>query len=500
MLFINNILKPIFNNIDNHPYRNAFFILEKYYTYKDLGVEINKIRLHLKSIKNKDKFFGLVTNDDLQTYATIIALWSEGKAFVPINPKNPHKRNIKIINQINLFHVFDTNSESLYKNLKVINPHKLEYNNNIVNEIFLSEKNNDELLTYILFTSGSTGEPKGVKISRKNISSFFENFWKSGITINPFDRCLQSFDLTFDVSIQSFIAPIVRGACVYTVPNNQIKYSYIYNLLEKQNITFAVLVPSLLGYLRPYFSEISLKNLKNCIITAESCSIDLALEWMKCVPNCNVFNYYGPTEVTIYCSYYKLKKKKNISQNGLLSIGKLFKKLKKIIIDKNGNILPNNKKGELCISGDQVSSGYWNNPKKNNSSFFTLKYENIDRRFYKTGDICSITKDDNILIHGRLDSQIKIDGFRIEIGEIEFISRKYLKNVNVVIIPNKIKDNYKLIAFIESKKINTNLYKNYLRLKLPTYMIPSKIILLDKFPLNSNDKIDKIVLKRMIND
>ena len=500
MLFINNILNPIFNNINNHSDRNAFFILEKYYTYKDLGIEINKIRSHLNSIENKDKFFGLVTNDDLQTYAVVIALWSEGKAFVPINPKNPYKRNKKIINQINLIHVFDTNSNSLYKKLDVINPNKLEYDNNILNELYLNKKNNDELLAYILFTSGSTGEPKGVKINRKNIASFFENFWKSGIGINPNDRCLQSFDLTFDVSIQSFIAPLIKGACVYTVPNNQIKYSYIYNLLEKQNITFAVLVPSLLGYLRPYFSEISLKNLKNCIITAESCSIDLALEWMKCIPNCNVFNYYGPTEVTIYCSYYKLKKKKNISQNGLLSIGKLFKKLKKIIIDENGNILPNNKKGELCISGDQVSPGYWNNPKKNNSSFFEAKFENIDRTFYKTGDICSITKDNNILLHGRLDSQIKIDGFRIEIGEIEFISREYLKNVNVVIISNKINDNYNLAAFIESKKIDTKLYKNYLRLKLPTYMIPSKIKLLDKFPLNSNDKIDKVALKKMIND
>ena len=105
-----------------------------------------------------------------------------------------------------------------------------------------------------------------------------------------------------------------------------------------------------------------------------------------------------------------------------------------------------------------------------------------------------------LVLNLRLDSQIKIDGFRIEIGEIEFISREFLKNVNVVIIPNKINNNYNLSAFIESKKIDTNLYKNYLRLKLPTYMIPSKVILLDKFPLNSNDKIDKVALKKMIND
>ena len=149
----------------------------------------------------------------------------------------------------------------------------------------------------------------------------------------------------------------------------------------------------------------------------------------------------------------------------MLSIGKLFKNLKKIIIDENGNILPNEKKGELCISGDQVSPGYWNDTKKNNSSFFTTSFEGLNRRFYKTGDLCSITNADNIILHGRIDSQIKIDGYRIEIGEIEFISREYLKNVNIVIIPNKINNNYKLTAFIESKKIDTKLYIDYLRSK-----------------------------------
>ena len=164
----------------------------------------------------------------------------------------------------------------------------------------------------------------------------------------------------------------------------------------------------------PNFQKFGLlKNLKNCIITAESCSIELASDWMKCVPNCNIYNYYGPTEVTINCSYYKLNREKNISSNGLLSIGKLFKNLKKIIIDENGNILSNEKKGELCLSGDQVSPGYWKNQKKNKSSFFTTKFENVDRIFYKTGDICSINKDNNILLHGRVDSQIKIDGYRI---------------------------------------------------------------------------------------
>ena len=113
MLFTNNILKPIFNNIKKHSNRNAFFISEKYYSYKDLGLKINKIRLYL-NLKDNNVFFGLVTNDDIETYASILALWSEGKAFVPINPKNPKERNEKIIDKIGLKNIFDTSSESLY--------------------------------------------------------------------------------------------------------------------------------------------------------------------------------------------------------------------------------------------------------------------------------------------------------------------------------------------------------------------------------------------------
>tara|TARA_B100001996_G_C18656073_1_gene591251 strand:+ start:184 stop:1683 length:1500 start_codon:yes stop_codon:yes gene_type:complete len=495
MSFSNSVIAPIINNIINFPRNNAFYINDVFYNYEEFGKEISKIREKIKSLDTNSQFIGLIVNDDLQTYAAIISIWLEGKAYIPIHPNQPFKRNKKIIEQIGLKIILDSNKKTIFSGYSIINLNELKFKKNLLT---FNKKISDEKILYILFTSGSTGNPKGVKINRKNISSFFDSFWNSGIKINETDNCLQSFDLTFDVSLQTFLAPLIKGACVFTVPHNQIKFSYIFGLLEDHKISFGVIVPSLLRFLRPYFNEIILPKMKTCIITAEACSVELALNWMKCIPNAQIYNYYGPTEATIYCTYYKLSKNENREINGMLSIGRPMKNVQVIIVDEKFRVLPKGKKGELCLTGDQITPGYWKNSEKNKSSFFIKSYKGLNRRFYSTGDICSIEKDNLILLYGRLDSQIKIQGYRIEIGEIEFHSREFLKKINTIVIPFEKKQNTELAIFIESIKVDKKSFVNYLKTKLPLYMIPSKIFLLDLFPLNPNGKIDKIKLKKII--
>ena len=174
-----------------------------------------------------------------------------------------------------------------------------------------------------------------------------DSFWDSGITITEDDRCLQCFDLTFDVSVQCFIAPLTRGACVYTIPHDQIKYSYVFGLLEDHQLTFGAVAPSMLRYLKPYFGEINLPVLKYCILTGEASPVDLVHQWQKCVPNAQLFNFYGPTETTIYCTYYEIDRGGEIkSLYGMLSIGKPMKNVKAIVVDENCNVLPKGEKGE----------------------------------------------------------------------------------------------------------------------------------------------------------
>jgi len=492
--FQNTVIGPILSMIDRFPGKNAFCISENFYTYSQFGQCISRIRPVIKDLSRDERHIGLVANDDIETYASIFALWLEGKAYVPLHPNQPLDRCEEIIKQININTVLDSGETTRFLKNNVIKTSALAYEKDLLtNDV----NSGDDHLAYVLFTSGSTGTPKGVTLSRKNVGAFMDSFWDSGITITEDDRCLQCFDLTFDVSVQCFIAPLTRGACVYTIPHDQIKYSYVFGLLEDHQLTFGAVAPSMLRYLKPYFGEINLPVLKYCILTGEASPVDLVHQWQKCVPNAQLFNFYGPTETTIYCTYYEIDRGGEIkSLYGMLSIGKPMKNVKAIVVDENCNVLPKGEKGELCICGEQVSPGYWNSPEKNAQAFFEKEWNALTERFYHTGDLCYIDKDDNLMLYGRLDSQAKIQGYRVELGEIEHHAREYLKGNNAVVLTftNSI-GNTELAIFVEGKEVDISALTDHLRNKVPPYMVPTKIAIEKEFPLNSNGKVDKRKLK-----
>jgi acyl-coenzyme A synthetase/AMP-(fatty) acid ligase len=323
-----------------------------------------------------------------------------------------------------------------------------------------------------------------------------------GFEIDENDRCLQVFDLTFDVSVQSYLVPLLKGACTYTIPHDQIKYSYVYGLLEDHKITFGAMAPSMIRYLRPYFDEINAPSLRYNILTAEASPLDLVQEWSQCIPNAIIYDFYGPTEATIYCTYYKYERNESVKTlNGNLSIGKAMNGLKAVIIDEENRMLSNNDKGELCIAGPQVTPGYWKNDEKNQSSFISLTIDGKSVRFYKTGDSCYFDEDGDILLAGRLDYQVKIQGYRIELSEIEFHARMGLNGVNTVAIPfENSTGNTELVLYVEFTEFEIENLVEYLKSKLPYYMIPTKIIKKASFPINNSGKVDRVKLKEEINN
>lgn len=496
-MFYREIVNPVIENIKKNAQLNAFCINNQFYTYQDFGVRISRIR---KAIQNKSPLnsnVGLVINDDIETYASIFALWFEGKSYVPLHPQWPLERCQEIINQVELDLIIDSSENSRYKSGCVINSGILQGIDLLLTPI---ECVDDDKLAYILFTSGSTGKPKGVQISRKNIGAFMDSFWKTGIEITKDDRCLQAFDLSFDVSVQSYLVALTKGACVYTIPHNQIKYVYTATLIEKYKLTFGAMAPSMLRYLQPYFDELDATSLKACILTAEACPLNLMENWYKCATNTELYDFYGPTEATIYCTYYKLTKGgNNKSLNGVISIGKPLANCVGLILDESGNELPAGEKGELCIAGDQVTKGYWKNEEKNASSFFYKEVNGVNMRFYHTGDLCYKDEDGDIMYSGRLDHQAKIQGYRVEMGEIEYHAREFLNGSNVVCLAfNNSNGLTEIGMFIEREEMDTHKLLGYMRTKMPEYMIPTKIVFMPVFPLNSNDKVDKKTLKDML--
>lgn len=495
-MFYNHVLAPVLNSISKFSNRNAFCINEQFYTYQDFGRCISKIRTAIVGTKYRTKNVGLVLNDDIETYASIFALWLEGCSYVPLHCEWPLERCLDIIDQVDLDLILDSSANSRYEG-NIIKTHSLIYTKDNLLPI---HKSSDEDIAYILFTSGSTGKPKGVQLTRKNIGSFMDSFWKTGVQIDENDRCLQCFDLTFDVSVQSFLVALTRGACCYTVPYGQIKYIYACQLIEDHKLTFGAMAPSMIRYLKPYFEEIDMSSLKCCIVTAEACPLDLMMEWFDVAINTEIYDFYGPTEATIYCTYYKLTRNGyNKTLNGIISIGRPMAHVQALILDETGMEVVPGEKGELCVSGDQVTCGYLNNPEKNAESFFIKEVDGEKIRFYHTGDLCYEDNDGDIMYSGRLDHQAKIQGFRVEMGEIEFHARKFLGGTNVVCIAFDNSQGLTEIAmFVESPEFEPEALLEYMKSKMPQYMIPRHIYFEPIFPLNGNNKIDKVLLKSKI--
>ncbi len=496
--FYNEVIDPIVQSINFYGERNAFVIDEQEYTYETFGRYISKIRLAIRKQSFNNRKVGLVINDDLETYASIVALWLEGLAYVPLHPEQPLERCLDIVEQVDMDLILDSSSQSRYSKC-VLATNDLQF------EAFCLESENgisEDEVAYILFTSGSTGKPKGVVLSRRNLSAFMNSFWQSGITITHEDRCLQYFDLTFDISIQSYLVAITRGACVYTVPHGQIKYIYASALIEDHKLTFGAMAPSTLRYIKPYFDEIDASSLRVCLMVAEASPLQLIEEWFECAKNVEVYDFYGPTECTIYCTFYKLERgsSKNKALNGMISIGKPMANVTAIIADENGNELPTGEKGELCIAGDQVTLGYWNNEAQNKKAFFHKEIKGKQVRFYRTGDLCYKDREDDIMYSGRIDHQAKIQGFRVELGEIEHHAREFMQDKNAVCVAFENSQQLTEIAmFVEAEEFDTAELMSYMRAKMPSYMIPTRLIFEPRFPLNANDKVDKNKLKEKIN-
>lgn len=500
------LLNKISRSFNKYSNRNAFCTDNSYYTYEQLALAVSKIRKRLEneSFANQ-KLVGLIAfeSHDFHTYASIYGSLFAGKGYVPINPKNPLERNNSIIWQAELSTILTSKLDDRVtelaeaNNLKVIITSELP---EVEIDYTLPNVSKDEI-AYILFTSGSTGVPKGVPIQRKNLNAFIDAFYALGYKIDENDRFLQMFDLTFDFSVICYFAPLVTGSCIYPISSEGIKYANVYITLEEHLITFACMVPSMISYLRPYFPEINLPELKYSLFCGEALYDDIAGEWLKCTPNGKIINAYGPTEATVFCLTYDYNPQncKTKTFNGAIAIGKEMESMKAIVIDENKNPLPINEKGELCFNGPQVTPGYWKNEVKNNESFFTLTTNGKDVIFYRTGDLGMLDEDGDFLYCGRIDFQVKIQGFRVELGEIEHHVRNFTNLVNVAALPfQNNSGTTQLHLFLENYSGDLKELENYLKTKIPIYMVPTAMSSVPIFPLNMNGKVDRKKLTELL--
>ncbi len=508
-MFYKFIIKPFIENAIKFSKNNSFYINEQYYSYENFIQRIGSIIINIRDLS--DDNIAIIANNDIDSYAAIFAIWFTGKAYIPLNPDTPNERNQNIIDQISIATVLDSNSEiTSFNNTNTLCTKSFvsaDFSSsigllkNIIADIDKDE-NFDSQLAYILFTSGSTGIPKGVPITKANVASFTEAFWTMGYEISETDRCLQMFELTFDLSVMSYLIPLLKGACIYTIPKNKIKYSYIFELMDEHALTVSLMVPSILNYLRQYFEEIDCPQMRYSLFCGEALNENICEEWSKCIPNARIDNVYGPTEDTIFCTYYTFSREvKNDSHNGVLSIGKSMLNNTAVVFDENNKVSDINSCGELCLAGAQLTPGYINNPQLNRERFFTTIYNGVEIKFYKTGDLCVSRENGNIDYIGRKDFQAKIQGYRVELSEVEYHVKEATNNsINLIALATENKTGNNEIALIfESDPFDTTFILEYMKAKVPAYMVPTKYFFARPFPLNPNEKTDRKKLETMFN-
>jgi len=484
-------LKEIFSL---YPYNIAFFIKGKSYSYREFQNRITTISKFIDTdISNQEKYIGILSQDSLDAYASIVAIWISGKAFVPLNPLNPAQRNSDIINQMGLKHIFYADHHMGLENeaLKLLTDTTglKEFKSEIPTNSVSWESD-----AYVLFTSGSTGHPKGVRINRRNLDTFYKSYTSFGPEYTQTDRFLQMYDISFDGSVPCYLVALCAGASVYTVPQDEIKYLYALKLIRDNELTVIKMTPSTLSFLRSYFDRIHLPSVRCCIFGGEALPLSITEEWTKCVPNALIQNAYGPTEATIDALMYNFNSDpaQRKSDRGVVSLGKSFGDFKYAVINAKGNQVEGSEEGELCLNGNQLMTSYWNDEKKTNNSFINLNSDSGTLKYYRTGDLVSVDSDGYFMYHGRIDNQVQIQGYRVELGEIENQVQELLDNRTLAAIAIKNTQGVQnIFLFIGGEELPQEPLFLHLNEVLPFYMIPSKIIFLSELPIQVSGKTDR---------
>ncbi|MDE9436114.1 amino acid adenylation domain-containing protein [Xenorhabdus bovienii] len=431
---------------------------------------------------------------------TILAILACGACFIPLFPEIPERRLASIIKQANVRRVIISPEQTLLT--LPDSCHWLRLNTQEVmpaSQFTAPLHHQIDNIAYIIFTSGSTGEPKGVAVSHR---AFVNHVIGSRqiYQLSPEDRVVLKTTLSFDVGVHELLVTLTSGACLVIAPPEASRDPYLLShILKQQSVTLLHAVPSLIALLMDEESFSQCEDLRMVISAGEALPVSLYQRFTRHY-RAQLYNCYGPTETTVYVSHCCL----NVPwQNTFIGegvpIGHAMPNVDFYVLDRFQRAVPDGWIGELCIGGEALAQGYINQPELTSQRFPLLTdTDGKTLRLYQTGDYVRWTKD-QLFYLGRIDNQLKINGYRVETGEVEnallrlpFIA---LACVSALTHPQGHKV---LVAHYCLQSTQTPLppseIKQQLRIGLPEYMIPTHFITLDKMPLLSNGKVDKKAL------
>ncbi|HEC2824075.1 TPA: AMP-binding protein [Campylobacter jejuni] len=470
-------------------------------TYKDFDLFSKKLASEiLKTLKNDNPTQApvlIILPKGINCLISFFGVALSGNFYTLLDEKSPKERVEKVIEVLKP-KLFIT-SKDLKFNLDLPTLYTQDFESFNIDESLIKnakEKHIDTNLLYVLFTSGSTGIPKGVSIAHKSVIDYAFHFCKA-FEVDENEIIANQAPLYVDASLPDILATIKPSATLHLIPNHLFAFpNKILDYLEQEKITMIFWKPTVLIYFikdQDNLKNYPLKNLNKILIGGEIMPIKQLNIWRKHLPNALFANCYGPTEITDVCCYYILDRE--FSENEILPIGKAYKNTELLVFDENMNFISPKQigvKGELFVRGTSLSLGYYNDKEKTKQAFIQNPlHDNYLDLLYKTGDIVSYNEFGELLCYGRNDNRIKFMGHRIELGEIESVINSHSKIILCACIFKE-----KIICFYESDEELD--FKAFLKDKLPSYMIPKHFIKIEKFKLNQNSKIDRKALHELI--
>jgi len=355
-------------------------------------------------------------------------------------------------------------------------------------------------IAYLLFTSGSTGQPKGVMVSHVNVLHYLDCVTKRyGFTSD--DRVSQTFDLTFDLSAHDMFVAWETGACLCCLTQKQLIKPGAF--INDARLTVWFSVPSTAAFMRRFgvLKPGMYPRLRLSLFCGEALPVEIVRHWALAGPNSVIENIYGPTELTIACTAYRWDNTKSPDEctQGIVPIGQPFDGMRALIVDEQLREVEHGRDGELLMTGPQLSLGYWQDEEKTRQAFVPVAGKN--GTYYRTGDRVRRPAVNKPLVYlGRLDNQIKVLGHRVELGEVEAVVRQVSGLEGVVALgwPTTESGADGIEVFLETDSFDTKALVNQLKEKLPTYMLPRNVLLLCRFPLNANGKYDRKALQLIL--
>ena len=462
------------------------------YSYIELNKKANQLAFYLriKGVKKRD-IVGILLEPSIEFIILMLSIIKVGATYLPIDFRSSDTRLARIISEAQPKLIFTNGSYRQELDPSIIPfPQDKELKCFSTQNYPLTLTGSDPI--YIIYTSGSTGSPKGVVIANNAVINLvcIENLGK----IHPLDRVAQFSSLHFDASTYEVWGALLNGAALIIVPQmlrlNLVEFK---TFLEINNVNHLFFPTAVFHNVVSSMPEV-LNPIKNLIVGGEQINKEKVRQFFQYRRSKNLpitlINGYGPTEATVFVSKFVIDDFDDFDDFDSIniSIGKSIKNVRTYILDSKGNPVHPGEEGELCLSGVSLAIGYYKDHSLTRVKFIENSFckEKPYERLYKTGDLVKELPDGNLVWLGRIDDQIKINGFRVHLREIENEIKKIHYVDDVIVLAENFNENTTLSAYIQRSymtSISNEEVRKFLKNILPEYMIPSRYFYVDKFPL-----------------